>query len=508
MGLIPAFIGRLFAPPAAGQRAVMPLVRARYDAERDAADNSKHWANADDYSANAANSPGVRRKLRRRARYERANNSYLNGLVKTIAHDLIGTGPRLQLSLPAAGVDRRSMGDSLATDAQGRQVERAFAAWAMSVELADKLRVMTEAKLTDGEGFGVFFTNPVIPGPVKLDMRLIEAEQVSTPMPAFDPRHIDGMEFDDRGNVLAYHVLKQHPGDFARTAAPWEYDTMPAASVVHWFRADRPGQARGVPEFASALPLGAYLRRYTLAVIAAAETAANLAGVMTTNMPATDGEPVAVESMDEIQMPRNTLLTLPNGWDAKPFTAEQPTGTYKEFKGEILNEMGRCLGAPFNVIAGNSSGYNYSSGRLDHQIYHRTLWIERERMRHRVLDKLFRAWLAEYLLIPPEAGGSPAGLPPVEAWAWEWQWDGFASIDPVKDTAATEAKLRLGLTTRAEECAAEGRDWREVVRQRAAEMAEFTRLGVPEGTEQPAGGVAAGGPGDGEQSSGGKSANV
>ena len=60
------------------------------------------------------------------------------------------------------------------------------------------------------------------------------------------------------------------------------------------------------------------------------------------------------------------LLTMPEGWDATQFKPEQPTSSYKEFKGEILNEMGRCLNAPFNVIAGNSSGYNYSSGRLDH----------------------------------------------------------------------------------------------------------------------------------------------
>ena len=38
---------------------------------------------------------------------------------------------------------------------------------------------------------------------------------------------------------------------------------------------DRPGQARGIPDITPALPLFAQLRRFTLAVLAAAETAAD-----------------------------------------------------------------------------------------------------------------------------------------------------------------------------------------------------------------------------------------
>ncbi len=441
------------------------VVVAKYDAAQTTRENAQHWAAADDYSANAANSPAVRRTLRKRARYERANNSYLSGLIKTIAHDTVGTGPRLQLAL-----DDRAL---------GRRVERAWLAWCRAVDLADKLRVMCEAKLCDGEGFGVLANNPAVRHPVKLDVRLIEAEQVSTPLlPALDPLAVDGIRFDAAGNPVEYHVLKTHPGDLV-TRAPWDYDRVPAAAVLHWFRPDRAGQARGVPEITPALPLGSQMRRYTLAVLSAAEFAASLAGVMKSTLPPADG-PVSVDAMDEIPFARGNLLTLPEGWDATQFKAEQPTGTYKEFKGEILNEMGRCLNAPFNVVAGNSSGYNYSSGRLDHQIYHRSLWIERERMRARVLDRLFRAWLDEYTLIPEAEGGAPQGLPAVDTWAWDWHWDGFASIDPAKDATAAETRLKLGLTTLSEEAAAEGKDWEEQLEQQARERQRRAALGIPE----------------------------
>ena len=47
----------------------------------------------------AAAGPEVRRTLRNRARYEVANNSYARGIVLTLANDVIGTGPRLQMLL-------------------------------------------------------------------------------------------------------------------------------------------------------------------------------------------------------------------------------------------------------------------------------------------------------------------------------------------------------------------------------------------------------------------------
>ncbi len=56
--------------------------------------------------------------------------------------------------------------------------------------------------------------------------------------------------------------------------------------MIHYFRADRPGQSRGIPEITPALPLFAQLRRYTLAVLAAAETAADFAAVLYTDAPA------------------------------------------------------------------------------------------------------------------------------------------------------------------------------------------------------------------------------
>jgi hypothetical protein len=68
-----------------------------------------------------------------------ANNSYARGISLTLANDCVGTGPRLQM---------------LTADAfANRFVEQEFFAWADAVGLAEKLRTMRLARVSDGDPF-------------------------------------------------------------------------------------------------------------------------------------------------------------------------------------------------------------------------------------------------------------------------------------------------------------------------------------------------------------------
>ncbi len=126
-------------------------------------------------------------------------------------------------------------------------------------------------------------SNPRIDSPVQLDLKLVEAEQVTSPLLALDSyRYLDGIRFDEHGNAISYDVLREHPGDDAFSLTE-NYDTIDASSILHYFRSDRPGQIRGIPDITPALPLFAQLRRFTLAVLAAAETAADFAGILYTS---------------------------------------------------------------------------------------------------------------------------------------------------------------------------------------------------------------------------------
>jgi capsid protein len=302
----------------------------------------------------------------------------------------------------------------------------------------------------------------------------VEADQVTTPdLNALRPQAIDGIVFDKSGNAVEYHVLKNHPGDSTANSAN-EYDHVPAEAMLHLFRMDRPGQARGIPDLTPALPLFAQLRRYTLAVLGAAETAADFAGILYTDAPA-GGEADAAVPFEPIELESRALVTMPGGWKMSQLQAEQPATTYAEFKHEILNEIARALNMPFNVAAGNSSGYNYASGRLDHQTYFKAIRVEQAQLELVILDRILAAWLDEAVLI---AGLLPAIAGPFLGWSHQWFWNGNEHVDPAKEAGAQDVHLGNHTTTLAIEYARQGLDWEEAVRQRAKEVALMKELGL------------------------------
>ena len=454
-------------PSSAGDRSYR-VMRAKFDAAQTTDENRRHWANADLLSPDAAASMDVRSILRSRARYEVANNSYARGIVLTLANDTVGTGPRLQM-----------LTDDPAANAA---VEQAFMRWARSVGLPEKLRTMRMARAESGEAFAVLTQNPRIEGPVQLDVRLVEADQVTTPLSArsIADDGVDGIEHDRFGNPIAYHVLKRHPGDtgihLTSSHLGDEFDRLPAEAVIHLYRVERPGQSRGIPELTPALPLFAQLRRYRLAVLAAAETAADFALALYTDAPP-NGEPDAVEPMDVFELEARMATTLPQGWKLGQVKAEHPSTNHVEFVMSILAEIARCLNMPFNVAAGNSSGYNYASGRLDHQTYYKSIRVDQSHLASTVLDRLFRGWLNEAILVTDllprwMRTAAPGTL------EHQWFWDGNEHVDPAKEANAQATRLSSHTTTLAHEYAKQGRDWETELRQRAKEVALVRELGL------------------------------
>lgn len=419
-------------------------LQAKYDAVQTTDENERHWANADGLSARMAANPGVRRTFRNRTRYEVINNSYASGIVQTLANHTIGTGPRLQVTTKDPAVNEA--------------IETQFKLWARRVRLAEKLRTMRMSRCVDGESFAILGTNPRLIGPVQLDLQLVEADQITTPyLFAPNPQAVDGVEFDTFGNPIAYHKLKYHPGDMFFASNPFDVDRLPAEAVIHLFRADRPGQARGIPELAPALPLFAMLRRFTLATVAAAETAADFAAVLYTDAGPDGTAEVLPEDkwFDAIPVEYRAMLTLPNGWKMGQFKAEHPNSTYDMFKRSLLQEIARCLNMPYNIAAGDSSTYNYSSGRLDHQTYFRSIEVDQSALEVSALDRIFMAWLDEATLIP---GLVPDELGFLDELPHQWFWDAIEDIDPEKTASAAQIGIGTGTTSRTRVLAEAGLD--------------------------------------------------
>ena len=156
---------------------------------------------------------------------------------------------------------------------------------------------------------------------------------------------------------------------------------------------------------------------------------------------------------------------------------KQPVTTYGEFKHEILNEIARCLSMPYNIAAGNSSGYNYASGRLDHQTYYKSLKVDRAFMEAEILDRVFEAWMREWSL------ATATQLDACDC-RHVWFWDGQEHVDPAKEANAQEKRLLNKTTTLAAEYARQGKDWETELRQIAKERTLMKELGIDDVPEK------------------------
>lgn len=436
------------------------LVKARYDAAQTTDENRRHWMAADPFGPDKSNSPSVRKTLRERARLECANNCYAAGAVQSLANDIVGTGPRLLVQW--------------ANRDEARRIEQAFARWARAARLATKLQVMVKARVRDGEAFGVLINNPELRSEVMLDVKLIEADMVCAPMGRQDgPLFVDGIEYDSAWNPVRYWILDQHPGEALSQPVSRPFD---AASVLHTYREDRPGQSRGIPELTPALPMFALLRQFILATIRAADHAADYAAVMHTTMAEIEAAEVVADGTMEIE--RGSMTALPEGWTITQLDAKHPNSTFKEFIGQTLDEVGRALQMPSNIIRGNSAGYNYSSGRLDHQVYRRNIAVYRQDIERAVLDELLAAWFREAALIP---GMVPAGMRDMLEMPHSWMWPGFFHVDPNKEADAQAQRLQNATTTLQKECEQMEvpQHWEENLEQRALELKRMRELGIP-----------------------------
>ena len=473
--------------PATSGGGLFHAIRAHFAAAESAAKDADWWK-ADFLSADADANPDTRRVLRMRSRYEYQNNSYARGVIQCLANDTIGNGPRLRYAS--------------SDDALNSRIERDFTAWAETVRLGEKLRAIRIARARDGEAFVLLAQNPAIRADVKLDLSLIDADRVAgdgcvatapspssssaeSAAPNIHPVTIDGITYDPYGNPVSYRILVSHPSD--GNLAEERAIVVPAANMIHVFRPDRPEQHRGVPELAAALPLFAKLRRYTNAVVASAEKAAEYGGILYTEHP-TDGTCAQIEPMDAVTLDINQLTTMPEGWKMDELYVKAPIATYADFKKEMLSEIGAAMGIPYAIVAGTSAGYTYASAKLDHQTYFRVLRSERGFVEDSILNRLFALWLREWSLANPDVAAahpsidgrsaidhSPA-IPLISTWNASWLWPMFDNIDMLTAARVQSIALKNRTTTLATEYARQGKNWKTELAQFEKEQQYLAKL--------------------------------
>jgi capsid protein len=443
-------------------------INARYDAAQKNREDRNHWAYADNLSPVQANSKAVRDEIKKKSRYELDNNGSGAGIVKSYTNDVVGTVPSINVITGNENTDEL--------------IQKRFKKYSNNIHLGRKLRLARRERLISGESFIMQFNNRGSKNPVKLDIQVIDSDLITDP--EYDPlktseyQNVDGIFYDKYRNPVKYRMLKVHPNAGVYTPTQ-EYVDISAEFMFHWYDELRAGQVRGVPELTATILEFANLRRYTKAVLGAAEISAELTGMLESDGTANEDGPDELGPGDELPIKRNMLTTLPMGWKLNMTKPEQPTTSYGDFKKEVLTDVARPLCMPRNIANGSSADYNYSSGKLDFLSYAKNQGIERHDLEETFLNDLFFKWLEEALMIP---GYIPNVNP--EDVEIEWSWDSDEDIDPVKGASANEIRLNTGETTLKEIYSRKNRDWRVALEQRAAEIALQRELGIPLSTDK------------------------
>jgi lambda family phage portal protein len=436
------------------RRHVQPKpVMAKFDIAQTTSENRNHWSAADTLSARASLSPAVRRVIRIRSRYEAENNSWYAGILRTAVNHIVGNGPRLQV---------------LTADAQSNaRLEHAWAQWSKRIQLADKLRTMTEAYWRDGEVFVMRAERPRS-YPLSLDLRIFETEQIASPIIGSilgDQFVDDGIRFDAQTNELEVYVYDHHPGGpvpLSISRGQW----YPASMVLHLFRAERPGQVRGLPRATPALQLLPIMRRQQLATLFSAEAAANFAIYLKSNSPAID--PTASPAdFAEIEIARNLMTTLPAGWDIAQIEPRQPGPQYEMFQDHTLKSFARCTNMPYPLAAGTAEKSNFSSFKGDmRNVWRPEVVTEQNRIEDQIIEPVF-GWFLEAAVFAP---GVLDGMPPIADVPHQWHWPPLPDLDPVDTASAGMLRLSSGQTTLTQLHAESGRDWETEANRAASDL--------------------------------------
>lgn len=465
---------RKTAPAIARQVAAL---QAAYDAATDGGRNDKHWQMADGLSAASANDTETRRRIREKARYEYSNNGFAKGLAWTLATDLVGTRLRVQFHNGDAQLDAL--------------YEKRLKAWMKQTRLARKVRTGRVVRMVDGESFFIRQYSPNQKGRIKTSVRLIECDHFEDPMGMDEKNYIGGITFDDRdGEPLRYTMLNDHPGDmFSWNDQSTQQIT--AADVFHWFRHERGGQVRGVSEMCSSLSLYAQLRRWTLATLDAAETAASIAAILKTQSMPLDEDMMPdydrdVQAFDTLRIEHGMLMAAPRGYDLEQMKAEHPISTFKEFRNSVIDESGRSQNAPPGKARGDHSESNYSSSQLDDGNYHAFQECERADFGDEGFDTFVTWWAQEACLVYPEF----ADLDPEEPPEYTLYFDGRPAGDEVKRAKSVTMLVDAELMAKEDYWLSEGLDPEEqrekIRRQRQFESEldqRFPRNQTPKATD-------------------------
>lgn len=275
-----------------------------------------------------------------------------------------------------------------------------------------------------------------------------------------------GVETDEYGAAVAYHIYQRHPGRDARTVIRFD-----ARDVAHVFLVERPNQLRGVPWIAPVFTRLQDWDDYEDAELMRQKVSACFGAVYTGVEPESNGGG-AYELPEKLEP--GMLEYMPPGTDLKLIAPPASQG-FRDAALITHRAIAAGLGITYEALTGDFERVNFSSARMGRL---QMLANVRRWQQHVMIDLLCdRVWgwfVDAYTL---QALGADE-VPSTRGLTVQWVAPSRALIDPEKETKADAKRVRTGFTPWSDVVREQGRDPKQVARQIADDFKMFDELGL------------------------------
>jgi lambda family phage portal protein len=449
------------------------------------------------------------------------NDGWASGALDTITDQAVGASffPRPTPNWRAlTRLDPRLDGD-WATEF-GQAAEAEYNVWAndpgrwcdgaRALTMAQIMRLAFLHKIRDGDAAAILLWDEgsVSPGAARYATRvqLIDPDRLSNPYEMLDTDHMrGGVETDLLGGPVAYWFRRAEPNDWFEASASMIWDRFERETpwgrpiVVHDFDRRRAGQHRGTPVLLPVVPRFKMLSRYDQVSLQRA-VLQSLIGIfvkspydtdMVRQAMETEGQDLgAYQGMREAFGDSNPPMMMGGirvpklfpGESIEAVKSDNSLSEFEAFEHAVLRSIAAVTGASAEDVTRDYSRVNYSSARAAMLVAWKTLLRRRQDFGTGFASPVYTAFLEE--AVDRGRVPLPAGAPDFAEWrsayaSCRWIGPGRGWIDPVKERQGEVLGMDAGFST-LESVVAElsGADWRDVLQQRAAEVAEFARLGL------------------------------
>jgi lambda family phage portal protein len=243
---------------------------------------------------------------------------------------------------------------------------------------------------------------------------------------------VGGKVFDKDGRVVSY--LLKNPADALRGTGGMgrgEPIVVPAEQMIHLYRTEFPDQVTGIPWGVAAMIRARDLDDYESTELLKQKLAACYAAFRVT----LDPDENAAEGDDVTDVEPGTVKKLPPGEDMR-FATPPQIGSYDVFLRHNQRAIAMAWGVTFEALTGNLTEVNYSSARMGHLQFEKSVKSWRQMMRVQALQRI-----VEWVNSDPVAG---AGGRLARRLKVRWGEPRVEIFDPQKEVKADVEKVLAG----------------------------------------------------------------